>query len=134
MDGVSANRHLAHKGRVAKLKSIQSGRSLHHRHRASNGSNFGSLHQPVPAWRLHRPGRRRLVNLMMIFATTVAALQPPLNPGTDRGVFVFGTLTLDFRERAEVYGRRSSLRNCSTEAVYCVDGEMFNIVLPRRCE
>jgi hypothetical protein len=58
---------------------------------------------------------------------------PAFNAGTDRGVFVYGTLVLDFQTRHEVMGGSHRLVNCSTETMYCADGELFNIVLPRFC-
>lgn len=68
---------------------------------------------------------------MLIGAAVASA--PPFDTGTDRGVFVYRYLVLDFRRRAEVMGLRHGLRNCSTETMYCADGELFNIVLPRFC-
>lgn len=62
------------------------------------------------------------------------ANSPSLNPSNDRGIFVFSHFVLDFRLGLEVLGRGSRLANCSTATTYCADGELFNIVLPRRCE
>ena len=57
----------------------------------------------------------------------------PLNDATDRGVFVFGPLLLDFRENREVLLQTARLANCSTERFFCVDGGVVNFVLPREC-
>ena len=57
----------------------------------------------------------------------------PFNPTTDRGVFVYGYLALDFARGIEVAGMQRSLRNCSDEDYFCADGVVFNIVLPRSC-
>ncbi len=68
-----------------------------------------------------------------LLIAVAAAMPPPFDTGTDRGVFVYGHLVLDFWRRSEEMGRRYTLRNCSTETLYCADGELFNIVLPRFC-
>lgn len=61
------------------------------------------------------------------------ALSAPLNDSTDRGVFVYGGLLLDFMRGIERGARFHSLKNCSTEEFYCVDGNYFNVVIPRSC-
>lgn len=71
--------------------------------------------------------------LLGLLGAVAAASSPSFNEGSDRGVFVYGTLVLDFRQRQEVMGRSHRLSNCSTEAFYCADGALFNIVLPRFC-
>jgi hypothetical protein len=73
------------------------------------------------------------VVLLGLLGAVAAASAPAFNEGSDRGVFVYGTLVLDFRQRQEVMGRSHRLSNCSTETSYCADGELFNIVLPRFC-
>jgi hypothetical protein len=62
-----------------------------------------------------------------------AATPPAFNSGTDRGVFVYDHVVLDFQRESEVMGRSHRLVNCSTEVLYCADGQLFNIVLPRLC-
>jgi hypothetical protein len=68
-----------------------------------------------------------------VLVALATATAPPFNEGRDRGVFVYGTLVLDFQAQHEVMGLSHRLLNCSTETMYCADGELFNIVLPRFC-
>lgn len=75
-----------------------------------------------------------VTGLICIFPwPAIAQTSPAFNAGTDRGVFVYGTLVLDFQQQHEVMGRSHRLMNCSTDTIYCADGELFNIVLPRFC-
>jgi hypothetical protein len=55
------------------------------------------------------------------------------NPSNDRGVFVFGSLVLDFRRHTEVFEPSGRLRDCSTTEAYCADGDIFNVAVPRIC-
>jgi hypothetical protein len=73
------------------------------------------------------------MSLLTLLLGAAAASAPAFNAGTDRGVFVYDYLVLDFQRGQEVMGRSHALRNCSTDTLYCADGELFNIVLPRFC-
>lgn len=53
---------------------------------------------------------------------------------SDRGIFVFGELMLDFEFQVEVLGRRAKLTNCSTQNYYCARAYYVHVALPRRCE
>lgn len=64
---------------------------------------------------------------------TSIALSTLLSNSTDRGVFVYGGLLLDFMTGIERDARFHSLTNCSTEEFYCIDGNSFNVVVPRSC-
>jgi hypothetical protein len=74
----------------------------------------------------------------MLLLIALMAMHPvsadSFNPATDRGVFVWGRISLDVRNGLENSGRLRRLRNCSNEQLYCADGDVFNIVLPKRCE
>lgn len=74
----------------------------------------------------------------MLTAGTVASILFLLAPGSfnrsyDRGIFVYGDLSLDFRKEVEIYGRVNRLRDCSTDRYFCAKGDIFNIVLPKDC-
>jgi hypothetical protein len=53
---------------------------------------------------------------------------------SERGVFVFDGVVLDFWKDVEVFGP-TVVRpvNCSTPDFYCVRGNIVNLVLPREC-
>lgn len=54
---------------------------------------------------------------------------------SDRGVFVFGSLLLDFKKRIAAYGIQSSeLSDCSQGSYYCASSEIVRIVIPRNCK
>jgi hypothetical protein len=70
----------------------------------------------------------------VIFSTgTLAAdLAPPA--WSERGVFVFDGVVLDFWKNVEVFGPNVVRpANCSTRDFYCVRGNIVNLVLPREC-
>ena len=71
--------------------------------------------------------------LLAAIAGLLAVSPNSFNRGTDRGVFVYGHLVLDFQQESEVMGLGHRLRNCSTNVHFCADGELFNIVLPKVC-
>ena len=53
---------------------------------------------------------------------------------SERGVFVFGDLVLDFRKHTEqIYPFASVLTDCSTQKYYCAKGNIVQIVLPKQC-
>ena len=68
-----------------------------------------------------------------IFLAALLALTPAFTAGTHRSVYVFGYMALDFTLQWESAGLRYPLRDCSDETLFCADGEVFNIVLPRIC-
>jgi hypothetical protein len=56
-------------------------------------------------------------------------------PWSERGVFVFGWLVLDFQRgiEAQGVGPRAGLANCSTDTLYCAAGDIVRVVLPKDC-
>lgn len=64
--------------------------------------------------------------------TSNAASLPP--PWSERGVFVFGRITLDFWKRMELFAGPTGLENCSTSKFYCAEAYITHIALPRGCE
>jgi hypothetical protein len=59
-----------------------------------------------------------------------------LFPWSERGVFVFSGIVLDFWKGVEVSKPyvTSGLVNCSTANYYCAFGDIIHVVLPRHCE
>lgn len=53
---------------------------------------------------------------------------------SERGIFVFGSILLDFDRSVARQGIDSSrLRNCSTFQFYCAESDIVRLVLPRSC-
>lgn len=74
--------------------------------------------------------------IYLIFSLSVMASPAAgigFNASSDREVYVFGTITVDFIHKAEAAGRIKGLSDCSTAEYFCADGEVFNVVLPKAC-
>lgn len=51
-----------------------------------------------------------------------------------RGIFVFGSLGLDFEtKKAKLGGKTVPLENCSSGEFYCARSELASVVLPLKC-
>lgn len=67
-------------------------------------------------------------------ASAGEAAAPPPAGWSERGVFGFRDVALDFqRERERFGGTSTPLIDCSDAGVYCAKGAIVNIVLPRYC-
>lgn len=54
---------------------------------------------------------------------------------SDRGVFVFGKVSMDFRhERITDGGQAFRLTDCSNSEFFCARSDMLSVVLPRNCK
>lgn len=72
--------------------------------------------------------------VLMCWLTTPTRAGEQLN-WSPRGVFVFGTIVLDFERELEVFGPiRSRLVDCSTDEFFCATGRIVRLVVPRSCE
>ena len=75
--------------------------------------------------------------LFLSLTSSSPAAAPP--PWSERGVFLFGSMTLDFplgyAQTAfdKVYRRLAQLGNCSNEDYFCAKSRYFNVVLPKTC-
>lgn len=73
----------------------------------------------------------------ILFATILTAGLASADLGrgwSERGVFVFGSIVLDFRRSVEAWGPQdAALVDCSTDRYFCAAAEIVRIVLPRSC-
>jgi hypothetical protein len=86
--------------------------------------------------------KRRILSLTNILGAVAALASPAGAQGdapppvwSDRGVFVFGGLLLDFQRGSARFGPFAyDLTNCSDTEYYCAKSEPVTLVLPRWCE
>ena len=79
--------------------------------------------------------------LALLLATTLtpsplAAQSSPPAGWSERGVFVYGAMLVDFKANVERGASLGdwSLVDCSDEAFYCARGRVFTVALPRDCQ
>lgn len=72
-----------------------------------------------------------LIGSLSIFAAAAAQTN---SKWSDRGVFVFGNLSLDFEKGQIRRGWKTGpLENCSDASYYCARSEFLTVVLPKKC-
>ena len=87
--------------------------------------------------RLARCAVSGLLAAVLAVPALAADTEPP--PWSERGVFVFGYLTIDFQRHTAVtvpdrsIGFYYGLVNCSNETFYCVKSQHVDLVLPKIC-
>lgn len=78
-----------------------------------------------------------LGKLALMIASSVSAGEaaaPSPTGWSERGVFGFGDVALDFQlQRERFAGTSAPLTDCSDAGAYCARGAIVNIVLPRHC-
>lgn len=80
----------------------------------------------------------RLVCFLYVISAVIlassAATGRERSAWSDRGIFVFGNVSLDFQHERERFGPFfSNLEDCSTDELLCAKGDLVQIVLPRQC-
>jgi hypothetical protein len=74
--------------------------------------------------------------LLLPFQAVHAFQSSPAPKWSERGVFVFGYLVVDFQIPEERYYqyRSARIQNCSNEEFYCISGGwVFQLALPKKC-
>jgi hypothetical protein len=82
------------------------------------------------------PRLPRLVAFLLTMSCGGALAAEPASPPpwSERGVFVFGPVVLDFPKSVERFDNLvDGPTNCSNAEHYCVDGTIFHLVLPKTC-
>lgn len=75
------------------------------------------------------------VGALIVFAAGSAESRQP-SSWSERGVFVFGELSLDFRYgwvAPSSTGGRAALEDCSTAEYFCAHSELVDVSLPKAC-